>query len=116
MATVTVATELFPDQDAVLYTWVLTQADAVGSPVTAHEYADRTMQMTGTFGTATFVLEGANVATYTTLTDPQGNGISKTAAAIEQVLEVPRYTRPNSSGATGGESVTVTLFCRRTRR
>lgn len=116
MATAAVSTTLFPDRDAILYTWILTQADTVGEPITAHELGDRCLQMTGTFGTGTFTLEGANVATYTVLTDPQGNGVSKTAAAIEQIMEVPRFMRPNSSGSTGGESVTVTLFCRRTRR
>ena len=91
-------------------------ANDVGAPITAHEFGDRTLQVTGTFDSATVVLEGANVSTYTTLTDPQGNSMSKTAAAIEQVMEVPRYTRPNSSGGSGSQSVTVTLFCRRTRK
>lgn len=116
MATATVTTEIIQSGEAILYTWTLTQANTVGEAITAHEYGDRTVQMTGTFGTGTFTMEGANVGTYTTLTDPQGNGISKTAAAIEQVLEVPRLTRPNSSGSTGAESVVVTLFCRRTIR
>lgn len=116
MATVNPTTERLPDQDAVLYTWVLTNTDSVGAPITAHEFGDRTLQVTGTFDSATVVLEGANVSTYTTLTDPQGNSMSKAAAAIEQVMEVPRYTRPNSSGGSGSQSVTVTLFCRRTRK
>lgn len=116
MATAQVVPEIIMQGEAVLYTWTLTQTDTVGEPITAHEYGDRTLQMTGTFGTGTFTLEGANVGTYTTLTDPQGNGISKTAAAIEQVMEVPRLTRPNSSGSTGAEAVVVTLLCRRTIR
>mgnify|MGYP000334827737 FL=1 len=116
MATVNPTVERLPDQDAILYTWVLTNTNSDGAPITAHEFGDRTMQVTGTFDSATVVLEGANVSTYTTLTDPQGNSMSKTAAAIEQVMEVPRYTRPNSSGGSGSQSVTVTLFCRRTRK
>ena len=84
MATVNPTTERLPDQDAILYTWVLTNTDSVGAPITAHEFGDRTLQVTGTFDSATVVLEGANVSTYTTLTDPQGNSMSKTAAAIEQ--------------------------------
>lgn len=116
MATATVTTEVIMQGEAILYTWTLTQTNTDGQPITAHEYGDRTLQMTGTFGTGTFTLEGANVGTYTVLTDPQGNGISKTAAAIEQVMEVPRYTRPNSTGSSGAESVVVTLLCRRTIR
>lgn len=116
MATVNPTIERLPDQDAILYTWNLTTANPDGAPITAHEFRDRTLQVTGTFDTGTVVLEGANVGTYTTLTDPQGNAISKTAAAIEQVLEIPRYTRPNSSGGLGSVNVIVTLFCARTRR
>jgi hypothetical protein len=102
--------------EAILYTWTLTAADNVGAAIEAHEFGDRTMQVTGTFDSATIVMEGANVATYTTLTDPQGNALSKTAAAIEAILEVPRYTRPSSSGGAGSQSVVVTMLCRRTRR
>jgi len=116
MATVNPTVERLPDQDAILYTWVLTQANADGAPITAHEFGDRTVQITGTFDGSTIVIEGANVGTYTTLTDPQGGGISKNAAAIELVMEVPRFVRPNSSGGGVSQSVTVTMFCRRTRK
>jgi hypothetical protein len=116
MATVNPTVERFPDQDAILYTWVLTNTNSDGAPITAHEYGDRTVQFTGTFDSATVVIEGANVGTYTTLTDPQGNALSKTAAAIEQIMEIPRFVRPNSSGGAGSQSVTVTMFCRRTRK
>lgn len=116
MPTVNPIVERLPDQDAILYTWVLTQANNDGAPITAHEYGDRTVQFTGTFDGATVVIEGANVATYTTLTDPQGNALSKTSAAIEQIMEIPRFVRPNSSAGAGSQSVTVTMFCRRTRK
>ena len=73
----------------------------------------RSAQIAGTFGSATIVIQGSNDGTnYATLTDPQGNAISKTTAAIEQILENTRYIRPSTSGGTGS-SINVTLLLRR---
>lgn len=118
MATVNVTTERLLEGEAFLYTWsALTSTNADGSAITAHEYGDRCMQITGTFDSATVVLQGSNDGTnWVTLTDPQGNSISKTAAALEQVMEIPRYTRVSTSGGAGSQNLVVTLFCRRTRR
>lgn len=118
MATVTVAVEKVLHGEAMLYTWTpLTSANADGSAITAHEYGDRTVQITGTFDGATVTLQGSNDGTnWVALTDPQGNGIAKTAAALESVMETPRFTRVITTGGAGSQSITVTLFCRRTRR
>lgn len=119
MAAVTPEKVLFGE--AVMYSCTLTTADATGDYITAHEYGDRTVQIgtssTTGFATGTVVVQGSNDGSnWFTLTDPQGNGISKTAASIETIMETPRYTRAAMTGATGGESVPVKFFCRRTRR
>ena len=45
--------------------------------------SDRSAQIVGTFDSATITIEGSNDGTnYTTLTDPQGNALSFTTAAI----------------------------------
>lgn len=117
MATVTPTPTRIQEGEAMLYSWTLTQADAVGAAIDAHEYGDRTVQLSGTWDSATGVLQGSNDGTtWFSLTDPQGNAISKTADGMETVMEVPRYTRPNSSGGGASQSVTISLFCRRTRR
>lgn len=78
------------------------------------DYSDRSVQVTGTFGTGgTIVLEGSNDGTnYKTLTDPQGNPLSFTAAALEQVQELTRYVRPRVTAGDGTTSLVATLLVR----
>lgn len=89
-----------------------------GAAVELVDYADKTVTITGTFGTGgTLVLQGSNDGTnWFSLTDPQANAISKTAAAMEAVLEAPRYIRPNVTAGDGSTSLTVQMCCRRSAR
>lgn len=96
--------------DSWVATWeALGNAD-VGSAIEMVEASDKSVQIIGTFGGATVALQGSNDgATWATLSDPQGNAISKTSAALEQVLEHTRYIRPSTSGGTGTD-VDVIVF------
>lgn len=119
MATVK-PTITFIGNDTVKFAWNLTQANAVGYPVGPNhaDYADRSVQVTGTFGGATVVLQGSNdgEATLYTLDDPQGNDLSFSAAGGKGVSEVPELTRPFiSAGASGTTDLTIYLTCRRSR-
>lgn len=97
----------------VAVSWAMGIADT-GLPAELPAWADRSVQIEGTMGGATIVFEGSNDGTnYRTLTDPQGNAISKTAAAIEQVTELSRYVRPVTSGGTGS-AIVVSFLARRT--
>lgn len=79
------------------------------------DYADRNVQIIGTFGSATVVVNGSNDnSNFAPLTDPQGNAISKTAAALEQITENTLFVKPTHSGGTS-ESVTVIMVMRRNR-
>ena len=103
---------------AVAFKYELTQANAIGHPIPDAwvDYADRSAQILGTFDSATVVVEGSNDGVnYLTLTDPQGNAISKTSAAIEQITEQALFARPSSSGGGAGQAVTVIIVCRRGR-
>lgn len=72
--------------------------------------SDRSVQITGTFSSATVVIQGSNDGTnYAPLTDPQGNAISKTAASLEAISELTRYIKPTTSGGSSS-SVTVSLL------
>ena len=72
--------------------------------------SDKTVQINGTFGSATIVIQGSIDGTnYVTLTDPQGNALSKTSAAIETIMENVRYIRPSTSGGTAS-SVNVYIL------
>lgn len=98
-----------------IVTWVMGIADT-GVAVNMADAADRCVQITGTFGGATVLVEGSNDGTnYATLSDPQGNAISKTSAGIEQIEEVTRYIRCSTSGGSGS-TITVTLLVRGMKR
>ena len=83
----------------------------VGTAVQYENLTDRTVQITGTFtGSPTIVIEGSNDGTnYETLTDPQGNALSFTAAGLEAISENPKYIRPRATAGTGGADVDVRL-------
>src|SRR3990172_5773841 len=88
---------------------------ALGSAETgdAYEFAgsgDRSVQVDGTFGAAVTIQGSNDGTTYYTLTDPDGNALSFTANALEQVLEITRYIRPAKGVAAG--TVKVTIFTR----
>lgn len=70
------------------------------------------VQVTGTFGGATIVLEVSNDgANYATLKDGTGTAISFTAAGMVEFSTAARYIRVSSSGGTG-DDVTVTVVLR----
>lgn len=94
-------------------TWSsVTEADTC-APVECGDFADRSVQFSGTFGAATVTFQGSNDdITYTILTDPQGNNISKTAAGLEAVTECTAYAKPVATGGTG-QSLKIVMVGRR---
>ena len=103
------------DRSILKYVWVLTGTDD-GAPVPFAQWADRTVQIGSTgdnFNTGTVVWEGSNDAglTWFTLTDAQTTAISKTAAGLEQVVEITQLARPRATVAV--TSVTISAVLRR---
>lgn len=121
MATRTAIVEYSPNQqrNCVLVAWagLLSSSTDVGSAFETGDFADFTVQIGGTFGTGGSVtFEGSNDGTtWLALTDPQGNAVTKTAAAIEVCEEAPRYVRPNCTAGDGTTDITVTMWGRRGR-
>ena len=78
-----------------------------GQPYICPNFADKSIQIIGTFGVGGIcTIQGSNMPstpTYATLTDPQGNALTITAAKIEQVLENTYLVRP---AITGGDATT----------
>lgn len=108
-ATITRAKEV-PSRDVLIVLWETMGNADTGTTINLAGASDRSVQIAGTFGGATVTLQGSNDGTnWATLTDPQGNGIAKTSAAIEQVSEITRYIRAITSGGTGTD-VDVTLL------
>ena len=104
--------------NGVVFTWAAMANGDTGSPVSVAEFADRSLQVTGTFGAGGSVSgEGSNDSTnYVALADPQGNALTFTTAKIEQVLECVQWLRPNVTAGDGTTSLTVTMFARRSIR
>lgn len=85
-----------------------------GLPQTGASLPDKSVQVSGTFGAGgTVAIRGSNDQnTWFTLTDPQGNALSFTAAGMEQISENPRYMRPEVTAGDGSTSLTVTCISR----
>ncbi len=121
MATIAITVTERPggNANALLVSWIGVTASDVGAPFEGADWADRCVQVLGNFNAAgaTLTMQGSNDGTagttWASLTDPQGNAFAKTAAAIEQILETPRFVRPSGSGAGG--SIDVYMYCRRSR-
>lgn len=101
--------------NAHFLTWTPLANGDSGSPYAMPGYADRSVQVQGTFGVGgTVVIEGTIDGTnYIVLTDPQGNAISKTAASIETISEIVRFIRPRVTAGDGTTAITVSLIARR---
>ena len=106
----------FGEQSHHILWEALVAASLVGNALEMPGSSDRSVQVVGTWDSATFVLEGSNDGTtWATLTDPQGNAISKTANFIEMISELTRYIRPRISGGSGSEDLDVHVLVKRVR-
>jgi hypothetical protein len=118
MATITpTIIELEPFDGSVFrVTWANLANGDDGVPITRTSHADRTIQFKNTFGAGgTVVFEGSNDTgtTYKTLTDQSDNAISKTAADLESVMQVPEMSRPRVTAGDGTTSITAIAVIRR---
>lgn len=111
MATVTPTRYPDPDSRMIRVGWVGFAASAdVGTEVKMPAHRDRSVQVIGTFtGSLGITIEGSNDGgtTWTALTDPQGNSIVKTAAALEAITEFVGLIRPRATAGSGGAAVDV---------
>jgi hypothetical protein len=86
-----------------------------GTPYAMTGFADRAVQVAGTFGAGgTVLIEGSIDGTnYFTLNDPQGVAISKTAAGGSEVGVLVKLIRPRVSAGDGTTSISCTMIARR---
>ena len=112
-------TDIAGDGSIVVMKWELTTADYEGAPVAFTQWADKTVQVEGTFGGATCQLQGSNDLTnFQALRSPlSSTPLSITTAAgsagLSQILEVTQVVKPILSAVGSGAALTVTLCCRR---
>jgi hypothetical protein len=85
------------------------------SPIPFAEWADRSIQVTGTFDTTTVIAEGSNDGgtTYAALTDYQGNAVSFTAAGLEGIQEITELMRARVTAGGASTDIDVHILLRR---
>lgn len=103
---------------ALVVLWEALANGDTGAPIDYTAFPDRSVQIVGTFGVGGSVtIEGSNDGTnFVALTDPQGNAITKTAAGLEAIAELPRYIRPNVTAGDGTTDLDVYLLLGGPRR
>src|SRR5882672_5390470 len=106
--------------------WVLTTANPQGVPVGSPlqgvgqaglgflaGYADKSVQVNGTFGGATVALQGGNdgvLGNFITLTNPLGTAASFTVAGLMAITEAVIQLAPVLTVVGAGATITVTVF------
>ena len=116
MATITCAITQSGGADSIqLGTWAPLANGDSGSPFQRPDWADRTIQIFGTFGSGgTVLIEGSNDGTnWATLNDAFGTSMSVTSASIKQLAEATLYMRPRVSAGDGTTSLTVIACARK---
>ena len=85
--------------------WETMLTGDVGTAVPNSNYADRSVQVFGTFGGATVTMQGSNDGgtTWSTLNDTAGVALTFSAAGIKQVLEVSQMIRPSVAGGAAAD-------------
>lgn len=98
----------------VVATWPAIPNGDDGERLELANFADRSVQVFGTFGAGGSVrIEGSNDGTnWATLTDPQGNALDITSAKIEAITEVVRWIRPRVTAGDGTTAITVVMLLR----
>lgn len=104
------------DGSVSIYTWSpLTTTNTDGAAIGAIQFADRSVQVSGTFGAGgSLSIQGSNDGSnWFTLNNAQGTAATFTSAGLKQVVELPRYIRPFVSAGDGTTSLTVVMVARR---
>jgi len=102
----------------LIVTWGPMQLGDTGLPIDLVGFADRSIQVEGTFGASgTVELQGSNDLTnFRVLHDPYSQPLDYTAARIDHLTEIPVLMRPAVLSGDGSTSITVTMYIRRTDR
>jgi hypothetical protein len=86
-------------------------AGDTGKPFECPHYADKSVQVIGTFGGATVTIQGSNMKdtpTYATLNDDGGTALTFTSAGIKKIRENTYWVRPIISG--GDETTNLDVY------
>ncbi len=100
---------------AHVITWAGLLNSDVGNPLEMPGSADRSVQVSGTFGTGgNLRIQGSNDGSnWNVLTDPNGEDLDIVESDIAQIMESVRYIRPNVTAGDGTTDLTVSILVRR---
>lgn len=103
------------DGSLLSFSWTPMLNGDVGTQAEFGEFADRSVQFTGTFGSGgSASLEGSNDGTnWFILTQPGGTAATKTAAGLVAIVELTQFIRPHVTAGDGTTSLTAIVFARR---
>jgi hypothetical protein len=111
-----------PDIHISKWAWAALTTSQVGMPLGSSifeqhaNFADRSVQVTGTFGTGGSVqIEGSNDGgtTYNIMNDAFGNALVLTSGVIKQITETAERIRPNVTAGDATTAINVNLFMRK---
>jgi hypothetical protein len=117
MATIAYALDPSTHGGSQVVHWdTLTTTNTVGEAVAFTEFADRTVQVFGTFGAGgTVTIQGSNDGgtTWAALHEVDGTtALTFTSAGIRAILEVPALIRPGAVAGDGTTSINVYIQMR----
>ena len=100
----------------VVWSALLTSPINTGSVIQIPDFSDRSVQISGTMGSGgTIVIEGTNDGvTFNTLSDANGNALSKTVTGIFAITEATIGIRPQVTVGDATTSCTVAAYFRKT--
>lgn len=94
-----------------VYRWGGLVNGDTGEPLILPQHSDKTIQVLGAWGAGGSIsIEGSCMIvgpTWLVLTDPQGNTLTKTANAIETILENPYQVRPHVTAGDGTTKIDI---------
>ena len=106
--------EQIPGGGIMRIAWILAQGET-GTDANYSGWADRNIQLSGTFDGATVAIQGSNTGSdWVTLTTMAGDSLGALAVAcVKMVQENTLHLRPVVTGGTANTSITVTQIARR---
>jgi len=109
MTTTHAGTHLIGEDSVLRLTWLALPNAGNGVYADSGRYSDKTVQVTGTFGSAGSVtIKGSNDATnWVTMNDTDNNALTFTSAGGKLCRENYRYIRPEVTAGDGTTSLNV---------
>jgi len=99
----------------VIVAWQNMANGDTGEVVELVQFADRSVQVAGTFGSGgTCVIQGSNDGVnFNTINDATDAPLSFLTGGLKTIMDVPRYIRPAVTAGDGTTSLTATMLFRR---